>query len=48
MYSINEKVSGRTFVNPNILQLKYGRDVESGGIKHLNSILVEKHKKCEH
>ena len=32
MYSINEKVSGRTFVNPNVPQLKYGRDTEPEAI----------------
>ena len=44
MYSINEKVSGRTFVNPNVPQLKYGRDMEPEAINAFEVYFSEKHK----
>ena len=44
MYSINEKVSGRTFVNRNVPQLKYVRDMEPEAINAFKGYFSKKHK----
>ena len=44
MYSLKEKVSGRTFTNPNIPALKYSRDMESEALSTFETEIKKEHK----
>ena len=39
LWALNQKISGLTFVNPNIPSLKYGRDMEPGAINTFADIM---------
>ena len=45
MYSVNQKVTGLTYTNPNIPALKYGRDMEDEAANDFFSAMKLKHKK---
>ena len=44
MYSLNEKIAGRTFTNPDIPALEYGRDMEPEALQHFIQQLRTQHK----
>ena len=44
MYSVNQKVSGLTYTNPNIPAQKYGRDMEDEAANDFFSAMKLKHK----
>ena len=44
MYALNEKVSGRTFINPDIPALKYGREIEPEAANVFKEYFMESHK----
>jgi len=44
MWSLNQKISGLTFVNPNIPALKYGRDMEIDAVNTFTGLMKKTHK----
>ena len=44
MWSLNQKISGLTFVNPNIPALKYGRSMEENAVNHFYDLMKTKHR----
>ena len=47
MWSLIKKVSGFTFINPNIPALKYGRDMENNAADKLFHLLKRTHTGAE-
>ena len=46
MWNLFQKLSGYTFVNPNILALKYGREMEMHAANQLEILLQKDHRKA--
>ena len=44
MWSLNQKISGRTFIDPNVPALKYGRDYESEAVESFRIEMLKSHK----
>ena len=44
LWALNQKISGLTFVNPNIPSLKYGRDMEPEAINTFTDVMKKTHK----
>ena len=46
IWSLKEKISGMTFVNPNISALKYGRDMEIEAVNTFAEYIKNYHQDC--
>ena len=44
LWRLNQKISGLTFINPNIPSLKYGTDMEHEAINTFTDIMKKTHK----
>ena len=46
IWSLKQKISGMTFVNPNIPALKYGRDMETEAVNTSAEYVTNYHQDC--